>query len=100
MVTTKTIIPNKTGTIIVEVESGYDPRSVSMSGRTYDRILTGKKITKKGQGFYCDGSREQDYWQFNEKEPGSLNVYTDEGRGIYHGNINDSEVLIESDSNK
>ena len=82
----------KSGEVTITVDFGYDIHSLTISHRTYMRILKGVSLTLKGQGFYCEGEREQDYWAFNETDPGSLWVYTEEGRDIINDELSASWV--------
>ena len=90
----------KTGTVKITVDYGYDIHSIEFSGRTYNRIASGKEVTIRGQGFYWDESLEQDYWQFNVSkqgvnEQGALYVYTADGGEVFIGNLNDGEVVVD-----
>jgi hypothetical protein len=85
----------KTGSVTITVDYGYDIHSVTFSRQNYDRIAAGKKVAIKGQGFYLDGLRVQDFWVFNRDEPGSLYVGYEDAGEIYIGNIDDGEVSID-----
>jgi len=93
----------KTGSVTITVDYGYDIHSIIFSGRTYTRIMSGKPVTVKGQGFSWEGISDQDYWQFNVNkqgigEQGALYVYTADGGEVFIGNLNDMEVSFESQS--
>lgn len=76
----------------ITVYNGYDQHSVRLSGRTLERIQSGKLVRLRGQGFHVEGRREADFWTFNATEPGSILVDTDEGREVFEGNFADEEV--------
>lgn len=83
-----------TGTIMITVDTGYDEHSIEFSGRTFDRISSGKHLIIKGQGFHMDEDGiYQDYWEFNRDSRGSLYVYTDDAFQIYDGDM-DGDVWI------
>jgi hypothetical protein len=84
----------KTGSVTITVHYGYDAHSITFSGRTYDRVRSGKPTTIKGQGFYWDEDRDQDFWYFNTIEPGSIGVFTEGGGEIYSGRLDDGGVEV------
>lgn len=84
----------KSGTVTISVAYGYDLHKIVMAKSTYDRISAGKEVRRNGQGFYTCQGREQDEWNFNITEPGSLYICTVEGRDIYFGNMDDGEVRV------
>lgn len=86
----------RTGSIRVVVDYGYDVHEVEFSKRTYNRIVTGKIVTLRGSGFSWEGERDQDFWAFNFREQGSLDVYTGNGGEIFAGHLGDGEVFVES----
>jgi hypothetical protein len=86
---------NKSGSVRVTVDYGYDIHSIEFSGRTYARILAGKALTINGQGFHWDGIPDQDYWHFNAETAGFIYVNTEGGGDIYSGHIDDGEVRVE-----
>jgi hypothetical protein len=80
----------KTGEISLVIECGYDIHTFKTSNRTYQRILKGNELTLKGQGFNLTGDyTEQDYWCFNKRDIGSIDVYTSEGRDVFSGTFDD-----------
>lgn len=83
-----------TGRVTITVDYGYDVHTLIISGRTFDRVKSGKPLEVKGQGFDSEGERLQDYWAFNTRERGSLEV-TYEGAGeIFIGELASGEVTI------
>jgi hypothetical protein len=90
----------KKGRVTITVSYGYDIHSIEFSGRTYERVCSGKALTLKGQGFHWEGRPDQDFWQFNtnwsgERIPGALYVYTADAGEIYMGRLDDEEVWID-----
>jgi hypothetical protein len=86
-----------TGSATVTVNYGYDIHSIECSGRTLRQILKGRAVTLRGQGFWWDGQPDQDYWTFNEVEPGSLYVHTEGGGVVFDGNLANGEVWANLD---
>jgi len=85
----------KSGLMRITVDYGYDIHSIQMSGLTLRRIQAGKPVQKMGQGFPVEGEFEQDWWSFNAGGPGTISVYTEEGRDIFTGALSDGEVWID-----
>jgi hypothetical protein len=85
-----------TGTVMITVPAGdHDIHWITFSGRTYNKVCSGKPITIKGQGYHWDGEPDQDVWNFNTNEPGSIDVSTEGGGDIYSGRLDDGEVFVE-----
>jgi hypothetical protein len=98
---TKKKSPYKTGSVTISVDYSYDVHEITFSGRTYDRVCSGKPIIINGQGFHWDGEPAQDYWAFNggygKNDPGRIGVSTEGGGDIYNGRLDDLEVGIMRD---
>lgn len=86
--------PFKSGTAQVVVFNGYDQHGLTLSGRTLTRILAGKPVAIRGQGFPVEGVLEWDSWTFNHLVPGRIHIFTDTGREVFEGNLRDAEVAV------
>jgi hypothetical protein len=51
--------------------------------KCFAQIRAGKELKLQGDGFVNDGDFVKDYWVFNRKRRGSVNVYCDDGRELY-----------------
>jgi len=79
--------PFRTRSVAITVDDGYDIHSIGFSMRTLGRILAGRPVSLKGQGYACEGEVVQDFWSFNDAEPGDLSVDCEDGRDVYKGNF-------------
>jgi hypothetical protein len=83
---------HKTGSIRVTVPTEYDIHSIILSQRTVARVLRGARVAVKGQGFYVEGERTQDLWEFNTIEAHSLTVTCDDGFDVFAGTIEEATI--------
>lgn len=85
------------GEVKITVDYGYDIHSLLISGRTWNRIRRGIAIEVRGQGFFCEGQREEDSWYFHRSSRESVEISTDSGRDIYLGGLRDGNVWVDVD---
>lgn len=76
------------------VDFGYDLYSISIEEAVFARIQAGEPVAAAGQGFPVEGVLEQDRWMFNHGAVGAVHVFTDEGREVFEGDLEDDEVVI------
>lgn len=61
---------------------GYDIHFVLIEPSDWDEVLAGEPVVD-GQGFWLGGTKVDDWWHFNEDEPGSLIVCYEDGSQVY-----------------
>jgi hypothetical protein len=69
----------------ITVRCGDSVHSITVSQKAFADIRGGKEITLQGDGFALEGGIVADYWEFNTDSLGSVRVYCDDGRQLYHG---------------
>jgi hypothetical protein len=69
--------------ITVRCENGV--RSITVSQKAFAEIRGGREITLQGDGFATEEGIVPDYWEFSTDGPGSVKVYCDDGRQLFHG---------------
>jgi hypothetical protein len=69
----------------ITIRCGDGVHSITVSQKTFAEIRAGKEITLQGDGFVSEEGIVPDYWDFNRNSGGSLKVYCDDGRQLYHG---------------
>lgn len=69
------------------IDYGYDSHSIVVSQQQMDAVNFGEEISIKGQGFWIEGKKTQDVWNFNCTDTGSLEVDGEDGHQIYIGNL-------------
>lgn len=63
--------------------------NLRLSAEDCSRVKSGKRLDRRGSGYWYEGERFQDHWYFNYEEVGSLRVTYDDGDG-YVGSIEDA----------
>lgn len=87
----------KSGLVRILANYTYEDHPLELSNRTFDRIRRGARVRIRGQGAYWEGRRFQDYWAFNEIEPGSVEVHGDDGAQYFAGRFGDGSVFVQID---
>jgi len=79
---------------LITVEWGYDNHSIKLTAKDWFKVKSGNSLSKKGKGYYYEGTFFQDYWYFGGGLEGSLSVrYGDDGGEGFNGSLN--EAIIE-----
>jgi hypothetical protein len=69
----------------ITVRCGDGVHSITVSQKTFAEIRAGKEMTLQGDGFASEEGTIPDYWEFHGDGLGSVKVYCDNGRQLYHG---------------
>lgn len=70
----------------ISLRSGEETHSLSLTLGEWDDVRAGRQLTVPGSTLtMADGRREQEFWRFNHRRPGSLEVYRDSGRMVFEG---------------
>ena len=85
--------PNSAATITVEW--GYETHSISLTPRNWRRVLSGKPLQIRGEGYYYEGEFFWDYWSFEGGMEGRLTVcYGDGGGTGWDGLLSGSDIEV------
>lgn len=77
----------------ISIDYGYDSHSITISQQQIDAVNSGEEISIKGQGFWIEGRKTQDIWNFNCTDTGSLEVDGEDGHQIYIGNLRCASIF-------
>lgn len=61
-----------------------------LSEEEWLQVKSGKRLGRRGRGYWYEGDRFQDHWYFNFEEAGSLRVTYDGGGDGFIGSIDDA----------
>jgi hypothetical protein len=85
---------HQNGRVRLTVNYGYDIHSIEMPASTWRQIQAGKEDMVKGQGFYIEGVRAQDFWIFNTVEYNHVWITADDGFDVFSGGL-DNVTAVE-----
>lgn len=83
---------HQNGRVRLTVSYGHDIHSVEMPASSWRQIQAGKEDTVKGQGFYIEGVRAQDFWIFNTVEDNHVWITADDGFDVFSGGLDNVTV--------
>ena len=72
---------------------------VEVPKRTFDRIVSGVALTRRGSGFFV-GEVRRDFWSFNLDYADAAAVDTEDARDVYTGSLCDAEVHLSRSSDR
>ena len=79
--------------VTITVEWGYELHSITLSGRNWSLVKTGRPLSMRGKGYYYEGEFFWDYWSFAGGLEGELRVdYGDDGGCGFQGTLSDADI--------
>ena len=79
----------------VTVQWGYEDHSIVIGKRRWQRIVAGRAVECRGQGYHYEGEFMWDYWKFGGGITGSLKVtYGQDGGTGFDGNLLDCSLEL------
>ena len=76
------------------VRCGDSVHNITVSHKAFAEIRGGKEIMLQGDGFATEEGTVSDFWEFNTDSLGSVKVYCDNGRQLFHGDSWVSAVRV------
>ena len=70
-------------------------KSVVLSQKEWNAIMEGEKLSTEGEGYYYEGEKYTDIWEFSGGMDGNIEVYYDDGGTGFSGKLSDEEVSKE-----
>ena len=83
---------SRSAVMVTVLWSDEEEHEIRVTKRDWQKVISGKPLTKRGKGYYVEGVFFWDYWAFEGGIEGSLRVtYTGAGVG-FDGKLSDADL--------
>lgn len=87
---------NKKKKVKISVYWPDDWKSIILDEEQWQEILKGKPFSDSGEGYYYEGEKFSDYWEFGGGPDGKVYVTYDGGGVGFDGVLSDCEIEVVS----